>query len=82
MLKQKSKMGVNIAMGYIEELKNRLGRYSENVIAYKLDADFAAAVTEAIKWFESMQKEQEICDTCKYRGSTDEPCNACMYGQY
>lgn len=32
----------------IEELIKRMCRYSEPVIAYKLDSDFAAAVVETI----------------------------------
>lgn len=39
-----------------EELVKRLHRYSENCVAYKLDADFASAVQEAADAIEEMQK--------------------------
>ena len=37
-----------------DELVKRLRRYSENVVAYKLDADFASAVQEAADVIEEL----------------------------
>jgi hypothetical protein len=37
-----------------DELVNRLHRYSENCVAYKLDADFASAVQEAADVIEEL----------------------------
>ena len=37
-----------------DELVNRLHRYSENCVAYKLDADFASAVHEAAEAIEEL----------------------------
>ena len=37
-----------------DELVNRLHRYSENCVAYKLDADFASAVQEAADAIEEL----------------------------
>ena len=42
-----------------DELVNRLHRYSENCVAYKLDADFASAVQEAADAIEELSKENE-----------------------
>lgn len=39
-----------------DELVKRLRRYSENVVAYKLDADFASAIQEAADAIEELQK--------------------------
>lgn len=39
-----------------EELINRLKRYSEACVAYKLDADFAYAVQEAIEVISKKEK--------------------------
>ena len=39
-----------------EELTDRLRRYSEACVAYKLDADFASAVQEAAETIEEMQR--------------------------
>lgn len=39
-----------------EELTNRLKRYSEACVAYKLDADFAYAVQEAIEVISKKEK--------------------------
>lgn len=39
-----------------EELKDRLRRYSEACVAYKLDADFADAVQQAIAVLSKMEK--------------------------
>ena len=39
-----------------DELTDRLRRYSEACVAYKLDADFASAVQEAAETIEEMQR--------------------------
>ena len=39
-----------------DELVKRLRRYSENVVAYKLDADFASAIQEAADAIEDLSK--------------------------
>lgn len=39
-----------------DELVKRLRRYSENVVAYKLDADFASAIQEAADAIEELSK--------------------------
>lgn len=42
-----------------KELIERLRMYSQNVIAYKLDADFASAVMEAADAIEAMTAERD-----------------------
>lgn len=42
-----------------DELTNRLRRYSEACVAYKLDADFADAVQQAIAALSKMEKATE-----------------------
>ena len=42
-----------------DELINRLHRYTENCVAYKLDADFASAVQEAADAIEELSKERK-----------------------
>lgn len=42
-----------------DELVKRLRRYSENVVAYKLDSDFASAVQEAADALEELSRENE-----------------------
>lgn len=46
-----------------EELVKRLHRYSENCVAYKLDADFASAVQEAADAIEKLQVV--MCRDCE-----------------
>ena len=43
----------------IEKLIERLRRYSEPLISYKLDSDFAAAVEEAATALSALQAENE-----------------------
>lgn len=43
-----------------DELVKRLHRYSENVVAYKLDADFASAIQEAADAIEELSKPKWI----------------------
>ena len=43
----------------IEKLIERLRRYSEPLISYKLDSDFAAAVEEAATALSTLQAENE-----------------------
>lgn len=43
----------------IEKLIERLHRYSEPLISYKLDSDFAAAVEEAATALSTLQAENE-----------------------
>ena len=40
-----------------DDLIQRLHRYTENYVAYKLDADFASAVQEAADAIEELQKQ-------------------------
>ena len=47
-----------------DELVKRLHRYSENCVAYKLDADFASAVQEAADAIEELSRFKEDCDAC------------------
>lgn len=42
-----------------DDLIQRLHRYTENCVAYKLDADFASAVQEAADAIEELSKENE-----------------------
>ena len=42
-----------------DELIKRLHRYSENCVAYKLDADFADAVQQAADAIEELQSENK-----------------------
>lgn len=44
-------------------ISKRLRRYSENCVAYKLDADFANAVTAAADAIEELLKRPEIPET-------------------
>ena len=53
-------------MDYINTLIERLRKYSQPLVAYKLDADFADACTEAADKLEQMQAENrtlrnELC---------------------
>ena len=41
-----------------DELIRRLHRYSENCVAYKLDADFADAVQQAADAIEELSKRE------------------------
>lgn len=50
----------------IEKLIERLSKYSEPVIAYKLDADFAASITDAISELRGK------CDGCSVPATTAE----------
>ena len=50
----------------IEKLIERLSKYSEPVIAYKLDADFAASITDAISELRCK------CDGCSVPATTAE----------
>ena len=50
----------------IEKLIERLSEYSEPVIAYKLDADFAASITDAISELRCK------CDGCSVPATTAE----------
>lgn len=45
-----------------DELVKRLHRYSENCVAYKLDADFADAVQQAADAIEALQAT--LCNWC------------------
>ena len=49
-----------------DKLIERLSKYSEPVIAYKLDADFAASITDAISELRCK------CDGCSVPASTGE----------
>ena len=49
-----------------EKLIERLSKYSEPVIAYKLDADFAASITDAISELRGK------CDGCSVPATTAE----------
>ena len=50
-----------------DELVNRLHRYSENCVAYKLDADFASAVQEAADVIEELAAfKEQITDGRMY----------------
>lgn len=49
-----------------EKLIERLSKYSEPVIAYKLDADFAASITDAIS------ELRGTCDGCSVPATTAE----------
>lgn len=46
-------------MDDIEKLIERLRRYSEPVISYKLDSDFAASVEESATALSTLQSEKE-----------------------
>lgn len=46
-----------------DELVKRLHRYSENCVAYKLDADFADAVQQAADTIEELSKPRWIAVT-------------------
>lgn len=53
-------------MDHIDTLVNRLRKYSQSLVSYKLDADFADACTEAADKLEQMQAENrtlrnELC---------------------
>ena len=68
-----------------DELIKRLHRYSENCVAYKLDADFADAVQQAADELERLQRElkdcrNELCLKCgKYRDAHLGACNGCRW---
>lgn len=44
----------------MDELVKRLHRYTENCVAYKLDADFASAVQEAADAIENVSKAYQM----------------------
>lgn len=46
-------------MDHIDTLVNRLRTYSQSLVAYKLDADFADACTEAADALEKLQAKLE-----------------------
>lgn len=46
-------------MDHIDTLVNRLRAYSQSLVAYKLDADFADACTEAADKLEKWQSQNE-----------------------
>ena len=46
-------------MDHIDTLVNRLRAYSQSLVAYKLDADFADACTEAADALEKLQAKLE-----------------------
>ena len=57
-------------MGKHEELVKRLRRYTEGCVAYKLDADFAAAVQQAAEILEAISaadvRPVVLCRDCKW----------------
>ena len=59
-----------------DELIKRLHRYSENLVAYKLDSDFASAVREAADAIEELRGAADMrpivtCGECRYAVKND-----------
>ena len=71
-----------------DDLIQRLHRYTENFVAYKLDADFASAVQEAAGAIEKLSQietdlrdcRNELCIKCgQYQTKHLGSCNGCRW---
>jgi len=71
-----------------DELIKRLHRYSENCVAYKLDADFADAVQQAADAIERLSISQKNADSdisfllAELRDCRNELCQKCEAFHY
>lgn len=62
----------------MDELINRLSRYTEKAIADALDPDFAKAVQQTIK--ELKDCRNELCNACgQYRVIPPNECDTCRW---